>query len=230
METFTGYGVMGLTFDSGHVLGLRCWHRSSIGPPYTSVWHRDPGGRWAFWSTAEAGVSCSRYVGELAQRAEVADVAVEWHGERRLVVTMAVPDLRWEVDLAPTVTARLLTAAARRLPAPLLARPAVLRALGPAAGWLLRTGPLALTGRMPNGQGFRLVPCSVVAVRASRARLGGVDLGLPAPLPVQAAIGGFRIPQRGLLAVGEVSFEPLDPARHSTRLSRRPAPSSAPRC
>jgi len=43
-ERFFGYGVMGLPFRSGHVLGLRRFPASSIGPGYRSVWHRDPQG------------------------------------------------------------------------------------------------------------------------------------------------------------------------------------------
>ena len=47
-EQFAGYAVMGLPFASGHVLGLRHFPASSLGPGYTSVWHRNPGGRWVF--------------------------------------------------------------------------------------------------------------------------------------------------------------------------------------
>ena len=47
-ERFRGYGVMGLPFESGHVLGLRPFPVSSIGPGYTSIWHRSPDGRWSF--------------------------------------------------------------------------------------------------------------------------------------------------------------------------------------
>ncbi len=51
-ERFSGYGVMGLPFRSGHVLALRRFPASSIGPGYTSVWHRDPDGAWTFFATA----------------------------------------------------------------------------------------------------------------------------------------------------------------------------------
>jgi hypothetical protein len=43
-ERVSGYGVMGLPFRSGHVLGLRRWTASSIGESFTSIWHRDPDG------------------------------------------------------------------------------------------------------------------------------------------------------------------------------------------
>ena len=36
-ERFSGYGVMGLPFRSGHVLGLRRFTASSIGSGYSSV-------------------------------------------------------------------------------------------------------------------------------------------------------------------------------------------------
>ena len=45
-ERFTGYGLMGVPFRSGHVLCLRRFPVTSIGRGYTSVWHRDPGGCW----------------------------------------------------------------------------------------------------------------------------------------------------------------------------------------
>src|SRR5689334_16071506 len=52
-DRFTGYAVMGLPFRSGHVLALRRFPASSIGPGYTSVWHRDPRGDWTFYSTIQ---------------------------------------------------------------------------------------------------------------------------------------------------------------------------------
>jgi hypothetical protein len=36
-ERFSGYGVMGLPFRSGHILALRRFPASSIGPGYRSV-------------------------------------------------------------------------------------------------------------------------------------------------------------------------------------------------
>ena len=62
-ERFFGYAVIGLPFDSGHVLSLRRFPASSIGPGYTSVWHRDPEGRWTFYQDALPELACSRYFG-----------------------------------------------------------------------------------------------------------------------------------------------------------------------
>ena len=92
----------------------------------------------------------------------------------------------------------------------------------PMAGRLVGVGPMAMTGRMPNGQSFHLVPSHVWPVVDSTARLDGEDLGVPRPLPEQATIGDFRIPQRGILAVGVVDFESFDTARHSAAVVRPP--------
>jgi hypothetical protein len=62
-ERFSGYGIMGMPFRSGHVLGLRRFPASSIGPGYRSVWHRDPAGRWTFYEDQPAELACTRYFG-----------------------------------------------------------------------------------------------------------------------------------------------------------------------
>jgi hypothetical protein len=219
-ERFRGYGVMGLPFESGHVLGLRRFPVSSIGPGYTSIWHRSPDGRWSFWSTAAAEVSCARYTGEISDDTREAAIGLAWPEPYRLMITVEDPSLSWEVTFAATPASRLLSALAQRLPGQFLASENVLRALGPVAGTMLGAGRLALTGTMPNRQTFHLVPSQVWMVTASRAQLGATDLGRPAPLPRQATIGDFRIPQKGLLAVGTLDIDLLSPARHSTRTAR----------
>src|SRR3712207_6921241 len=62
-ERFAGYGIMGLPFASGHVLALRRFPASSIGPGYASVWHRDPAGAWTFYADVDPHLSCSRFFG-----------------------------------------------------------------------------------------------------------------------------------------------------------------------
>lgn len=58
-ERFGGYGIMGLPFSSGHVLAMRRFPASSIGPTYTSIWHRDPAGK-LFWQSHAAEMAGSR--------------------------------------------------------------------------------------------------------------------------------------------------------------------------
>jgi hypothetical protein len=126
----------------------------------------------------------------------------------------------WDVTFAATRATRALSTLSRRLPHRFVARESVLRGIGLVAGTILGAGRLSLTGRMPNRQTFHSVPTYVWVATASRAHVDGTDLGNPAPLPEQATIGDFRIPQRGLLAVGALDFDPQDPSRHSTRTTR----------
>jgi len=44
-ERVSRYGVMGLPFTSGHVLGLRRWTASSVGDRFTSIWDPPGAGR-----------------------------------------------------------------------------------------------------------------------------------------------------------------------------------------
>ena len=85
-ERFSGYGVMGLPFRSGHVLGLRRFPASSIGPGYRSVWHRDPGGRWTFYQDQPAELACTRSSEPRSMRSVRAGSRIDWTGPRRLEV------------------------------------------------------------------------------------------------------------------------------------------------
>lgn len=220
-EHFTGYGLVGLPFESGHILGFRRFPASSVGPGFTSIWHRSPRGRWSFSSTAAPAVSCARYTGEISDDSREMPIEHEWIEPFRLRVACDHPAIEWEITFRSTLTTRALTAAAQRLKDQFGAHDAVLRGAGSAAGLLLRAGRLRLVGTMPNGQGYRLVPSQVWEVASSWASLEGADLGRPARLPQQEAIGDFLIPQRGLLAVGELTLDALDPVLHSTRTCRR---------
>jgi hypothetical protein len=77
-DAFSGYAVIGLPFQSGHVLALRRFSASSLGPAYTSVWHRDPSGRWTFYSTAAPDCSCARYFGARVHRNVITPINLEW--------------------------------------------------------------------------------------------------------------------------------------------------------
>src|SRR5688500_4516591 len=90
-ECFHGYGVMGLTFASGNVLAMRRWEESSIGPAYTSVWHRDPSGTWEFWSTEEPESSCNRYAGASIEKTRRTPIELTWLDDEQLRV--AAPEL-----------------------------------------------------------------------------------------------------------------------------------------
>ena len=83
-ERFSGYGVMSCPFASGHILCHRRFPASSVGPAYTSIWHRDPDGRWRFYQDVGPRQACSRFFGaELAGTVET-PVETAWTGPRAL--------------------------------------------------------------------------------------------------------------------------------------------------
>jgi hypothetical protein len=219
-ECLTGYGVMGLPFASGHVLALRRWTTSSYGPPFTSVWHRAPDGRWTFVAAAPPALACTRYTGVDVETALVGEVRVAWEGPSTLGVTVPLLDLRWTLTLGVTPVTRAFAAMQRVVPQALVHGAAGHALLAGVARLGLGTGRMALRGRMPNGQRFRARPRALWVVTDARATLAGVSLGAPGALAEQARIGDFRVPQCGVLAVGAACFDALDPSRHEVRVTR----------
>src|ERR1700722_13815023 len=86
-ERFAGYGVMGLPFRSGHLLALRRFPASSVGPGYRSVWHRDPHGRWTFFQDVASDVACTRYFGAAIDEVVKATIDIDWTAPNGLSVT-----------------------------------------------------------------------------------------------------------------------------------------------
>lgn len=208
-ECVSGYGVMGLPFTSGHVLGLRRWTASSIGPGFTSIWYRTPSGRWTFYETVEGECGCTRYFGADVDRVEVGPIDLAWDTPNRIHVRTADAAVDWTIETGSTVTTRLMSTFGALTPAVAWRSPTALAAMGSVAGRVLRAGKLQLTGRTSNAQHFDANPRRIWYVTASRAVVDGVDLGPPGPLPEQARMADFSFPQRGILAVGSVFVTPL---------------------
>jgi hypothetical protein len=101
-ERFFGYGVMGLPFASGHILGLRRFPASSIGPGYRSVWHRDPGGRWTFYQDQPAELACTRYFGADVEEVREGPIEISWTGPRSFELSAGSGELVWTLELAST--------------------------------------------------------------------------------------------------------------------------------
>ncbi|MCG2622003.1 hypothetical protein LVY72_08740 [Arthrobacter sp. I2-34] len=214
-EQFSGYAVTGLPFSSGHILALRRFPASSLGPGYTSVWLRNPAGTWAMYVTVDPALSCPRYFGSAVGSTWVQPISITWRGDHDLAVGIGGDvDLAWELRLGSTPATLIFSAMAGTLPEKLWRSPAFLRAAGSTGGRLLRSGRIALTGLAPNGQRFSVRPKRLWLVKESSARLRGQDLGRPGALPVQARLGGLLIPQRGFFMAGTAIFEP---ARGSVR-------------
>jgi len=215
-ERFAGYAVIGLPFQSGHVLGLRRFPASSLGPAYTSIWHRDPAGDWVFIQNVEPNQACSRYFGRALSESLVGEITIAWTGPRSLIVTCrGERDVEWWIALAPTLASRLMNAIGNLVPERLWHSESFLRRMGSVAGRLLRAGRLTLVGQVPNGQRFLANPRLIWIVADSSALLNGKDLGSIGRLPRQATLGEFRIPQRGIFGIVNAFMETFDPARHS---------------
>jgi len=211
-ERFSGYGVMGLPFRSGHLLALRRFPANSLGGPYTSVWHRDPSGRWCFRQDAPADEACPRYFGAAVDRTARTSIELVWTGPSAFEVT--AEEVHWQVGLATTGVTRIMNAFATGLPARAWASPRVLGVMERIAGTAMRSGRVGLQGTTPNGQRFQAHPLRVWMVTDSTAIVDGEDLGRPGPLADQAHLGGFWLPQRGVFAFGRSFFEGFDPYRH----------------
>jgi hypothetical protein len=74
------------------------------------------------------------------------------------------------------------------------------------AGTALRAGRVRLTGLAPNGQRFIANPLTMWVATDSQATMRGIDLGAMGPIPEQAHLRDFAIPQRGLFVVGRAIF------------------------
>lgn len=213
-ERFRGYGVVGLPFDSGHVLAFRRSSASSLGRAYSTVWHRDPDGAWTFFTNVAPEVSCPRFFAAASARVVVGEVELSWDGPFDL--SLRVPDagLQWGVRLSSDVRTRILSTVGKLMPGPLRRQDRVLGVVSAVAGPLLGVGRLAFSGRSPNGQRFQAVPSLVWRIEATAAMLDHEDLGRIAPLPRQVRLGDFWIPNGGVFAFGESRFEAFDPDRH----------------
>jgi len=173
-DAFSGYAVIGLPFQSGHVLALRRFSASSLGRAYTAVWHRDPSGRWTFYSTVAPDCSCARYFGGQVDRNVLTPIELAWAAPCALRVSIA-ERLTWQLQMGSSP--------------------------GLAVDAAFGTGHVNLRGRTPNGHRFVMSPRQLWIVEASMAHMSGHSIGPPGPLEEPATLGDMRIPQRGLFAV-----------------------------
>ena len=223
-ERFAGYGVMAAPFASGDLLAMRRFPASSLGGGYTTVWHRAPSGEWTIYSDREPLETCPRYFGSALARAIEGPIELAWPGPRSFSVDVPGAELRWTLELESTGTTRLLSALGGAMPDGMWRSPGALAVLARVAGAMLHAGKLQLAGRAPNGQRFVANPMLLWMITSAHAVLGDRDLGALAPLPEQARLGDFWLPQRGLFAIGRAFFEPFDATRHLLVAQNRPEP------
>lgn len=204
-ERFSGDGIMGQPFRSGHVLALRRFSSSSIGPGYTSVWHADPEGRWTMWADVSPHQACARYFGPVLAGAERCAIDVEWPDPWTVDVRIGGV-LEWRTPVRRTPATAAVTALASRLPAALCRSDRVLALMGRVAGPMLGAGAIRLHGRVPSEHMFKVNPRYVWAAAPERATLFGEPLGEAGPTAPQRRLGEFWVPNRGLFVVGQATF------------------------
>jgi len=220
-ERFYGYGVVGLPFKSGHVLCLRRWPASSLGQSYTSVWHRQPSGRWTFIQDAPPQLACTRYFGRAVSQQLQRPIRLTWTGSWDFAVEVAGDyEVDWQVSLDETFTTQLLNGLGGLIPDFLWQRQGFLKMLERLGGLAMGSGRMSLTGQLPNGQRFISHPRYMWNVASTRARVRGLELGAMGPLVEQVRLGDFWIPQQGRFFIGQAFLENFDPDRHLTIFSQ----------
>jgi hypothetical protein len=212
-ERFSGYGVMSLPFSTGHVLGLRRFPVTSVGPGYTSVWLRTPDGAWTIYTDVPPDLSCPRYFGNGIRSTSIHTISLTWTDEQQCEVRIGDDvDLTWRIWISARPVTRMMTQMMRLIPNSGWKSAAFLRGMGAVAGPALGAGKVALTGQTPNHQRFLASPKQIWFVERSTAVMHDVDFGSVQRLSVQDKLGDFWMPQRGIFMIGSAAFDAIDPA------------------
>ncbi len=211
-DRFHGYGVMGLPFASGHLLAFRRMTASSIGPPFTAVWHRDPSGWWTMLVDTDPERSCARFFGRgMGRVMMVEEIELSWGGPRWLSLRVPEFGLQLGIRLSSDTITRALNWLGSILPGAVWRSSWGRSTMGRVGGQALGAGHLSLSGRAPNGQSYFALPKVVFRIGAAAAVVRGEDLGPMGPLQKQASVGDFWIPNQGVFAIGEAGFESIEP-------------------
>lgn len=208
-ESYDGFAILGVAFESGHTLCLRQFAEAPGRKGYTSVWMREPNGDWHFLSTVAPKESCAKYM--LPELADQTPVTTTWSGESTLTVSIPAISLTWVVDFASTRTTRALSAVAGKLPGWFAGSRTGAKLMSLAASATLGAGRMNLRGPVPNGQVFSGRPARVWRISRSFASIGGYSLGDVVPARPYS-FGSFVIPRRGLAMQGSMTFAPAPEA------------------
>ncbi len=221
-EYVRGWGVMGLPFDSGHVLALRVFPQGSFGP-YRTLWHRDPMGSWSIYVDApHVENACPRYYGPACDYVGAARINLEWTGPGALHVTVDDPAVDWTLTVARSPLMGLLNPLSAAMPLRSW-RPHPMVRVRELMAQALGMGRLQMSGTMPSGHSGLLMPERMYFVNQSRAVLDGASLGSPIRLSENPSIGGVPLPARGVLAIGQAMWPITDPVEfdNARRVARR---------
>lgn len=206
-DRFSGYGVMGLYFPSGDVLAFRRFAASSVGPAYSSVWHRDRTGRWVFYQDSLPHLGCSRYFSAALDSSLVAPIRMVWSDAFTFTIIVGYgKTLEWSLTLAPGGRASAIARLAGWTPGWIWRHPRALRALTGAARAALGAGRLRLEGRTPNAHRFVAHPTRLWSVASSRAVIAGRDTGDAIRPREQVQLGDYWLPKAPLFATAHVEM------------------------
>lgn len=213
-EHSRGYAVMVLPFSSGHLLGLRVFPETDFGP-YTSVWHRPPGGGWSIYNDGPSlETTCPRWWGPCLEQAALTEIEVTWTGPRELRVEMDDPPLVWTMTMSAPPLLRLMNAMSDALPLWTWRPAPLLRLREWMAQRFVGMGQLRFAFVTPAGQEATIMPERIFGIPASQARLDGTDLGRPTRLDSNPTIGGVPLPTRATFVIGQAHGRIVDPEEH----------------
>jgi hypothetical protein len=209
-EYVKGWGVMGLPLDSGHYLALRVFPENDFAP-YKTLWHRDPEARWSIHVDGpRLDTACPRYYGAACAHVGHARIELNWTASATLRVTVDEIGLDWTLTATETPLLRGLNAMSARLPIWTWRPRSLLRARELLAQRVLGMGEVQMRGTMPSGHIGTLMPQRMYFIDECTASLDGVDLGHPDRVAPTPNIGGFPMPARGVLAIGQAAWPILD--------------------
>lgn len=209
-EYVKGWGVMGLPFDSGHYLALRVFPENDFAP-YKTVWHRDPEGRWSIYVDGpRLDAACPRYYGPACTHVGHATIDLTWTAPMSLRVNVDAPRIDWTLDATETPLLRVLNAMSARLPTWTWRPRSLLRARELLARRVLGMGDIRMRGTMPSGHTGTLMPERMYFIDDATATVDGKELGHPARVTPTPDIGGFPLPARGVLAIGQAAWPIID--------------------
>lgn len=195
-EYLEGFAILGVSFRSGHTLAFRSYERSSIGPAFSSVWMREPGGDWRIFATVPASVSCAHYMRPaLADQMEIHE---EWLDPQTLRVTIPAIRMEWTTEFSSSRLSNLMPGVVSRVPRWFLASGPGSAMISRAAAALLHAGKLRLRGIVPNGQRFSAQPRALWHVAKSEASIGDFHLGDAVSPGSQCRLADFWISVRPL--------------------------------
>lgn len=126
---------------------MRRFPATSIGPDYTSVWHRDPKGLWTLYQDQPPSGGCSRYFGNALDRTVQTDTDIDWTGPSQFTVSIDSGDtLDWQIALESTPATMVLSRMGALMPERWWASSGVLGPMSFVAAMTLRAGRLRLGG------------------------------------------------------------------------------------